>query len=118
MDAIKFINERNRMCRSFGDKCEWCPAIGNLKSGIYCAVHQKSMMDATSQIAIVEKWSAAHKTRQDVFLEQWPSAEISETGILTMCPKLISSDYRKKYGVCMNRICSKCLHEFWTQEAE
>lgn len=63
MDAVKFIEERNRMCRSFGDRCEGYPAIGTLKSGIYCAVDQKSTVDAADQIDIVEKWSA--RTRHD-----------------------------------------------------
>lgn len=118
MDTAKFIEKRNRMCRSFNYQCDECPALSSYENGLCCAFGNQSTVDATSQVAIVEKGSAAHKTRQDVFLEQWPSAEISETGILTMCPKLISSDYREKYGICMNRICSKCLHEFWMQEVE
>ena len=26
MDAIKFVKERNRMCKSFGGSCDGCPA--------------------------------------------------------------------------------------------
>lgn len=27
MDAVKFIEERNRMCKSVGDKCTGCSAF-------------------------------------------------------------------------------------------
>lgn len=26
MDALNFVRETNRMCKSFGDNCEDCPA--------------------------------------------------------------------------------------------
>lgn len=114
MDAVKFIEERKRMCESFGDRCTGCPA-----SNGGCAVGQESTLDATDQVAIVEEWSAAHprKTRQDVFLEHWPEAELVN-GCLAICPKLISADCRDKYGNCSNRICSDCRREFWTYEVE
>lgn len=120
MDAVKFIEERNRMCRSFGDRCEGCPAIGTLKSGTYCAVDQESTVDAADQIDIVEKWSAAHKTRQDVFLEQYPEATVADDGILTLCPSTISSIHRSQYGGCGMRgtPCSDCCREFWSQGVE
>lgn len=73
MDAVKFIEERNRMCESFGDGCTGCPASNACKNELCCAFDLGSTMDATAQIAVVEEWSAAHprKTRQSVFLEQW-----------------------------------------------
>lgn len=79
-------------------------------------------MDAKAQVAIVEKWSAAHphKTRQSVFLEQWPEAEVDENGILTLCPAPISSTHRSKYGGCANygAKCTDCCREFWLHEVE
>ena len=112
MDALKFVRETNRMCKSFGDSCEGCSA--NDVSG--CMVDQLY----EEIVPIVEKWSSAHpsKTRQDVFLEQWSEVEIDEKGILLVCPKLISTDYREKYGSCTNRFCSDCRREFWMQEVE
>lgn len=70
MDAVKFIEERNRMCKSFGDKCTRCPAF----TGLCCVLDMQSTMDATAQIDIIENWAAAHprRTRQSVFLEQYP----------------------------------------------
>ena len=115
MDAVKFIEERNRMCESFGDRCTGCPA-----SNGGCAVGQESTMDATDQVAMVEDWSAAHprKTRQSVFLEQLPEAEIDKCGCIVICPKRISADYRNKYTICTNRVCSDCRREFWMHEVE
>lgn len=120
MDAVKFIEERNRMCKSFCDGCKECPAFNACEDDLCCAVGQESTLDATDQIAIVEEWSAAHprKTRQSVFLEQWPEAEIDKSGRLILCPKLISADCRDKYKNCSNRICSDCRREFWMQEVE
>lgn len=116
MDAVKFIEERNRMCESFGAGCKGCPAY----NGPRCMVGSASTLDAKEQVAIVEEWSAAHprKTRQSVFLEQWPEAEIDKCGRLMLCPKLISADCRDRYGNCSNRICSDCRREFWMQEVE
>lgn len=70
MDAVKFVEERNRMCKSFGPKCKGRPASNANEDELWgCAVAQESTLDAAAQIAIVEEWSAAHprKTRQSVF---------------------------------------------------
>ena len=120
MDAVKFIEERNRMCKSFGDRCTGCPASDACGCcAVDQAVDQASTLDATAQVAIVEKWSAAHprKTRQSVFLEQWPEAEVVN-GCLMICPKRVSADCRNRYGNCTNRVCSDCRREFWMQEVE
>lgn len=99
MDAVKFIEERNRMCGTMSEV--W---------GV----------DAAQIVKNTEEWSAAHprKTRQSVFLEQWPQAEIDKRGYLMLCPKRISADYRIRYGNCSNRLCSDCRREFWMQEVE
>ena len=119
MDAVKFIKERNRMCKSFCDGCKGCPAFNACEDDLCCAVGQASTLDATDQIAIVEEWSAAHprKTRQSVFLEKWPEAELVN-GCLMKCPKRVSADCRNRYGNCTNRVCSDCRREFWMQEVE
>lgn len=68
MDAVKFIKERDRMCRFYhhaGD-CYQCPAKDCECSAL------EGMVDDDNIVTIVEEWSAAHprKTRQSVFLEQ------------------------------------------------
>lgn len=122
MDAVKFIEERRRMCKSFCDGCTGCPAFNACDNNLCCAVGNESMMDATAQIAIVEEWSAAHprKTRQDVFLEQYPEAVLDGFGVLRICPIYISADYRDNCNGCKNigKKCSDCRREFWMQEVE
>ena len=124
MDAVKFIEERNRMCKSFGDRCTGCPASDACGCcAVDQAVDQASTLDATAQVAIVEKWSAAHprKTRQDVFLEQYPEADaIDEYGVLRICPMGISAAHRDNDGSCKNpeKMCIDCRLEFWMQEVE
>lgn len=123
MDAVKFIEERNRMCKSFDAGCNGCPAFNACEDEICCAVDQESTLDAADQIAIVEEWSAAQprKTRQSVFLEQWPEAELTKDGAISICPGAVSAAYRNKTGGCASPTrpqCAICKREFWMQEVE
>jgi hypothetical protein len=118
MDAIKFIEERNRMCESFGTKCKGCPAFNESR----CVVSSASTLDAKEQVVMVEDWSAAHlrKTRQDVFLEQYPETVLDEYGVITICPMDISTTHRNSDGLCRytESLCMDCRREFWMQEIE
>ena len=98
MDAVKFIEERNRMCGTMSEV--W---------GV----------DAAQIVKNTEEWAAAHpcKTRQNVFLEQYPQADIDNTGLLILCPKRISADIRVTAD-CLRQGCSNCRREFWMQEVE
>ena len=122
MDAVKFIEERNRMCKSFGPKCKGCPASNAYEDEICgCAVAPESTLDATDQIAIVAEWSAAHprKTRQSVFLEQWPNAKIRKDGILDIFPCVVCTTTRKNNNCeSVAFSCVNCRREFWMQEVE
>ena len=69
MDALEFLRERERMCNSY-DGCKGCPC-----EKVRCALNSlTSDNDYKRIVVMVEEWSAAHprKTRQSVFLEQWP----------------------------------------------
>lgn len=106
MDAVKFVEERRRMYRVTGKHsptlAEWIPAEDVVKE--------------------VEAWSAAHprKTRQSVFLEQWPEAELDTNGAVAICPTILSIDYRSANKRCKHpgTACSDCRREFWMQEVE
>ena len=117
MDAVKFIEERSRMCKSF-NKCSYgCPAWGGsckLETGTYLEC------EAEKQVEIVEAWSAAHtrKTRQDLFLEQYPNAKTSEKGTLYICPIYVDKNTTIKYSCICSTNCSDCRREFWMQEVE
>lgn len=57
------------------------------------------------------------KTRQSVFLEQYPEAELGKDGVLRVCPAPISPKYRSD-GRCATfaRGCVECRKEYWMQE--
>lgn len=115
MDALKFIEERNRMCDYYRggnalSGCAECPAFQ-----MTCV----SVRSVTAEyIAAVEQWSKEHprKTRQDVFLEQWPNCMMDDGGIVGMCPRNVD-----KMCVCnlsQSYRCADCRREFWLQEVE
>ena len=85
MDAIEFVRERNRMCRSFSD-CSNCPADRNTCCDTF--EWQEEL------VAIVEKWSTEHprKTRQSEFLKHFPYAECFN-GIVIICPKVVNTSF-------------------------
>lgn len=114
MDAVEFVNKMNRMCAKYSG-CVGCP-IETENQDEDCM----SKVPAEQMVAIVEKWTSEHprKTRQSVFLKQWPETEIDTCGYLMVCPKRISADCRIRYGNCADRLCSDCRREFWDQEVE
>ena len=106
MDAVKFIEEHRRMYKVAGKH------LPTLAEGI----------PAEDVVKEVEEWSAAHprKTRQDVFLEQWPETYIRGDGYLDVCPLEVSAAHRDADGGCAmyDRVCHDCRREFWMQEVE
>ena len=115
MDALEFVRERNRMCKSFGGKCNGCPADSNV-----CCNTLEWQEDL---VAIVEKWSAEHprKTRQSEFLNMYPYAFINKLyGFIEICPADLIPNYRDDTGHCNKKgiDCISCRREFWTQEVE
>ena len=75
--------------------------------------------DNTRAVKFVERWDAAHpiKTRQSVFLEQFPNAPIyTNTHNVALDPCLVDTALR---GHCpTGRGCNICRREFWMQEVE
>ena len=114
MDAVKFIKERDRMCRFYhhaGD-CYQCPAKDCECSAL------EGMVDDDNIVAIVKEWSAAHphKTRQSVFLEQWPNAMKDSGGTVLLCKRNFDVTLDCKHDVIGE--CDRCRREFWMQEVE
>lgn len=112
MDALEFLRERKRMCKSFNKCSDGCPAWAGLCKLETGAVPE---WEADKQVEIVNEWAAAHprKTRQSVFLEHWPNASVDEDGIL-FCPKTVNSAH-----ICYcskDKGCDVCRREFWGQE--
>lgn len=120
MDAVEFLKERKRLCEVYFEKteCKECP-LENMGCWTvdFCADDSCEKV-----IAIVEQWSKEHprKTRQSVFLEQYPEAKLTEDGVLALCPIAISSECSGENGRCVsfNRKCGNCRREFWLSEVE
>ena len=119
MDAVKFINEAMRMCNEYYSKCWSCPAGDDTSCKLDSSY---SAISAEEKVAIVEQWAERHpvKTRQSVFLKQYPEAAISKDGVVMICPIAISASYRGKDGSCANPsdICTDCMRKFWLAEVE
>ncbi len=118
MDAVKFIEERERMCKMYGG-CTGCPGYDD---GV-CMVGITTGITPVKQIELLEKWSAAHprKTRQSVFLEHYPNAPRDRNKLLTACPKCLDADVScvdKNATVKKFKSCDDCREEFWGQEIE
>lgn len=108
----EFFSEFRRMCKSTSD-CTKCQYHGDRCDNAI------DLFEKT--VAVVEQWSRGHprKTRQDVFLEQYPEVCVHADGRLDICPNVISSWHRGKDGECIATIdCSDCRREFWMQEVK
>ena len=107
MDAVKFLQERNRMYESGAAT----PGIG-----------LEDDYDPVIAVKVVEKWSAAHprKTRQSVFLEQFPNARLDTNGIIDIPPCQVDQKQHPSNGkdCCKFQSCGDCRREFWMQEVE
>ena len=118
MDALEFLKEERRMCNSFDIGCVKCP-LGDIGC---CVSPEETDEEFEREIAIVEQWSKEHprKTRQSVFLKQYPEADLDDCGVLKACPIPISASHRNIYGRCARAgvKCSDCRREFWMQEVE
>lgn len=118
MDAVKFVKEYLHMCTKV-DECEDCPVYKT----DFCTVpaKERSQESAEEIVELVEEWSAAHprKTRQSVFLGNYPCARIDSQSVLYACPADVYGN-----NVCPKKkddtpiICYDCRREFWMQEVE
>lgn len=110
MDAVEFIKARERMCKSL-PICNSCPLNDNGCPRLEAVIADKI-------VDIVEQWAKEHpiKTRQSVFLEQWPNCMMDDNDVVGMCPRNVD-----KMCVCdLSRSggCTDCRREFWMQEVE
>lgn len=114
MDALKFIEERNRMCKLFSPGCEGCRIDEAKPVMSECVLWMIENPEKT--VEIVEQWSQEHprKTRQDVFMAHYPDAALND-GVLRVCPRNV---YKPAEINCNTTTCSLCKRAFWLREAE
>lgn len=113
MDAKEFIKEYHRMCDYYyATQCEKngkdCPMKNRLCDSIECLTE--------TAIDEVENWAKTHpiKTRQSVFLEQYPNAKVGMDDTLTACPQAIDTTVE-----CLSDVsCGDCCREYWSEAVE
>lgn len=108
MDAIEFVKQLRRMDEKGVSKNRF----------IYPRVGRETDLPE-DVVAEVEEWAKMNpiKTRQSVFLEQFPNAPIyTNTHNVALDPCLVDTTLR---GHCpTGRGCDICRREFWMQEVE
>lgn len=118
MDAVKFVKEYLRMCTKV-EECEDCPVYKT----DFCTVpaKERSQESAEEIVELVEQWSDAHprKTRQSVFLEQYPNARIDSQAVIYVCPADAYGDkVCPKNEETFRMPCRDCRRNFWLQEVQ
>lgn len=108
MDAVKFIKAIKQMLYA---------GAGDSTVQKYISAYKKN--DCEGMVKAAEQWAAEHpaKTRQSVFLEQFPNAPIyTNTHNVALDPCLVDTTLR---GHCpTGRGCDICRREFWLTEVE
>lgn len=105
MDAVEFLEQLKKRSKSNPD--------------YYGEELNIAHIEPISLVSKVEQWAKEHpaKTRQSVFLEQFPNAPIyTNTHNVALDPCLVDTALR---GHCpTGRGCDICRREFWMQEVE
>lgn len=108
MDAVECMKAVTRMLKS-----------GTIDCAIQKYISAQKKNDYEGMVEAAEQWDAAHpiKTRQSVFLEQFPNAPIyTNTHNVALDPCLVDTTLR---GHCpTGRGCDICRREFWLAEVE
>lgn len=118
MDAIKFINEKVRMCNSIlpGNTCKGC----RLQEFDGCDFNELVENNKVEEaVKLVEEWSKENpcQTRQSVFIRQYPKVTIYH-GLIGIRPCQMEDGYTSKYCTCDSSQCVSCRKEYWLQEVE
>lgn len=106
MDALEFVKQLRRM----GEK-------GVLKNHFIYPQAGRETDSPEDVVAEVEEWAKMNpvKTRQSVFLEQWPKAQRNDDDEILFCPKNVDTTFRCD---AIFKKCRDCRREFWMQEVE
>lgn len=113
MDAMKFIEECDRMCKTFDECRDGCPAYDG--KCLRCNDEWDKKL-----VAVVEQWSKEHqrKTRQSVFLKQYPNVRLDTNDIIDISPCQVDLEQYQINDCCKFISCGECRREFWSAEVE
>lgn len=107
MDAVECMKAVTRMLKS-----------GTIDCAIQKYISAQKKNDYEGMVEAAEQWAAEHpvKTRQSVFLEQWPDARIKKADGLPMASPCDLDG--KLAGKCDGIHCPECRKKFWLAEVE
>lgn len=111
MDAVKFLKQFNRMCKTYNDDgCKECPAY-RYRCG------EEFDGQEEDGVSIVEQWAKEHptKTRQSEFLKMFPNAVVMTGGVLCIRPCDVDNTIK---NLCKTTNCGICRRDFWLKEIE
>ena len=120
MDVFRYIEIKNRMTKmdSYTKACKIaccdCPLSAyNNEREVGCGYFERKY--TKEAVEIVEKWAEENplQTRQQKLLEVFPSARITENGIIDICPMTMNKRF-----VCQFSNCEECKKGFWLEEVE
>lgn len=125
MDAVEYIKEAKRICKSrsvcksVSGKCPLLDENGHCTAtaDIYAA----DIIEKTEKaVQIVEQWAKDNpiKTRQSEFLKRFPNADLTR-----LQPCMIEKDKRPmwcgKYAdFGANGCCDECRYAYWNEEVD
>lgn len=128
MDAVEFLKEKDRMCRTilivggFVGRCDECEIGKRRTSGQTCDKY--IVKHPEEAVEIVERWAKEHprKTRQSEFLKMFLEAPIFE-GVLEIKPcKLVGSKLNTEECHSYDEFglsgCYECRKKYWNEEVE
>ncbi len=121
MDAVKFLEERARMCGKL--HCYECPLYRHNKQDNTMECNILSADNVAQSVAVVEKWAEEHprKTLLSELLKRWPAVKRDHNGIPLIYPCIANTiQYKLPFGGCEKRgvYCEECRKEYWLQEVE
>lgn len=111
MDAVEFIKAIKQMLSA---------GANNSTAQKYISAYKKN--DCEGMVKAAEQWAAEHtvKTRQSVFLEQFPNVRLDTNEIIDISPCRVDPKQYSFNGkdCCKFRSCGECRREFWLAEVE
>ncbi len=120
MDAVKYLQERNRMTNDCGIDCWDCPLSKNkTKANLDC--HRFEHKNPEKAIAIVEQWAKEHpvKTYLSVLLEKFPNVPLINNNQPKFCPNvLFNIDRNGCPKIEKNDVRTMSCAECWNRECK
>lgn len=113
MDAVDYLKESRRMCKSSGG-CDTCVVYID---GKCCIDFGAKSGKEKETVAIVEQWAKDHpaKTRQSEFLKMFPNAQMVNIE-RTFCVAHFDSTKVCKESNSSDEKCIACRYRFWNEE--